>query len=460
VAVVGAGLVGPLLAAQLARRGYRVRVYERDPDPRQRRVRMGASINLTLSARGMAALDDIGVGDEVRARAAAAVARVVHLDDGRLHRLPYGESGEALLSVNRAALQELLITHAERRFSVPFAFDHACLDLNPRIPELTFATQPGRTVRRRPRHVVAADGAFSAVRQRLQRGYGFDYSQSYSRLAYTQIDVPAGESGWRTIRDALHLWPRGDAMLLAIPNRDGSFTATLLLPLEGPRSHAELRHDRDLVALFSDLFPDALECVPALGRNYRAHRPVPMVTIRCAPWSHSGRVLLVGDAAHAIFPSYGQGANAGLEDGRLLAECLAANDDDWPAAASDFERRRRPHTDAIAELSHRHLDDLRATMGTTDFLVRHRVERRLARLYPSAFRPLHAAISFTTTPYREAIARDAAWSPVVNRLCELLAGGGLADEALADDDIRSAVRAAGLAAGERVADPVPQPAGV
>jgi kynurenine 3-monooxygenase len=451
IAIVGAGLVGSLLAAYLGRRGYRVQVFERDPDPRLCRGPRGASINLTLSARGLAALDEIQVGDAVRARAVAASARVLHLSDGTLQRLPYSESGEALLSIKRDELNDLLISHAEADFSVPFAFGRCCTGVDPTTAELLLENATRRRIvrrriiRSRPRCIVGADGAFSAVRQRLQQRYGFNYSQRYSEHAYTQVDVPRSDvSGWLAMRDALHVWPRGDSMLLAIPNRDGSFTATLLLPLNGPRSHATLKRDSDVVELVRTLFPDAVDHLPTLVDDYRSHRAVPMVTIRCRPWSYTSRVLLIGDAAHAIFPSYGQGANAGLEDCRLLDECLDAHDDDWAAAVEDFEARRRPQTDAIAALSEQHLDALRETMGTDEFIVRHRLERRLAQLYPGAYRPLHGAISFTTVPYAEAVRRDASWRPLVDRLCNLSTVRERIDDPATERTIRELVAASGL----------------
>ena len=447
VAVVGAGLVGPVAAAILRRRGYRLHVYERGPDPRHVRRRGGASINLTLSARGLAALEEIGLADEVCARSVAASARVVHFADGSLQRLPYGVRGEALLSIRREELNRLVVDHAEARFGVVFSFGHACVGLAPARPELHFRTAGAApVVRRRPCRVVAADGAFSAVRQRLQRRYGFDYSQRYSSMAYSQWHVPAPAGGWATMRDALHVWPREDCMLLAIPNRDESFTATLLLPVEGPRSHASLFAEGTLRSTLAQLFPDAAGHLQPTRPSSGAARAVPMVTIRCRPWTVSGRVLLLGDAAHAIYPSYGQGANAGLEDCVLLDRSLDAHAGDWAAATAAFAADRKRDTDVIADLSERHLDALSSAMGTGEFVRRHALEQRLAKLYPDRYRPLHNAISFTTRPYREVVARDEQWRPVVDAM---LRRTDLVDRA-GDGRIRATVRAAVPGADGRV----------
>lgn len=421
VAIVGAGLVGTFLSIVMARRNFQVDVYERLPDPRKLDRSTGRSINLTLCTRGLAALDVAGISDAVRASAVRVGGRMLHRQDRPLTWLPYGPKNESLFAISRKHLSGVLLDEAEKFPGIHFHFSHRCtgLDLEQNCLELTNTTTDQR-VSRNHTFIIGADGAFSAVRLSVQQRYNFNYSQEYSSSSYSELPiVPNRDDDWTNRTDALHLWPRGRSMLLAIPNRDGTFTGTLLLPSRGRDSRETIKTGTALLAFMRECFPDAVDHVPHLTDTYFSARPIPMVTIRCTPWSYRGRVLLVGDAAHAVFPSYGQGANAGFEDCIMLDECLERWDENWDAICHLFEERRRPQTDAIAALSKQHLDDLQETMNHDDFILRSRVETRLTELFPGAYRSLYGMVAFTCMPYTEALELDAGRRGLIDELVSL-----------------------------------------
>jgi kynurenine 3-monooxygenase len=415
---VGAGLVGTLLAIVLARKNFRVEVYERLRDPRTLDWSTGRSINLTLCTRGFAALDRAGVGDAVRARTVPVRGRMLHRPGKPLAWLPYGANNESLFAIARNHLNAVLLEEAERLPGIHFHFGHRCagVDLEENWLEL-IDTATGQRISRKHEFIIGADGAFSVVRLSLQQQYNFNYSQEYSSSSYSELPIMQScDGGWTARTDALHLWPRGRSMLLAIPNLDGSFTGTLLLPAHGPQSRETLNTRPALLSFMREQFPDAVEHVPRLTNILFTGRPIPMVTIQCNPWSHRGRVLLIGDAAHAVFPSYGQGANMGFEDCSVLEECLELYDENWDAICRAFEERRRPQADAIATLSKQHLEDLRKTMSHDEFVLRSRVETRLNEIFPDAYRSLYGMVAFTCMPYTEALRLDAGRRGLIDEL--------------------------------------------
>jgi kynurenine 3-monooxygenase len=341
------------------------------------------------------------VGDAVRALVVRVRGRALHGGDKPATFLPYGPNDEALFAIDRGELSAVLLDQAQRVADIHFHFGQSCTGLNLDEHRIEFTnTATGERISRSDGLILGADGAFSTVRLSLQRLYNFNYSQQYSSSSYVELPiVPSGHSDWTSRTDFLHLWPRGRSMLLAIPNRDGTFTGTLLLPSRGAASHESLIDAPELRAFLRERFPDAVDHIPNLEEAYFSARPIPMVTIRCNPWSYRGRVLLIGDAAHAVFPSYGQGANAGFEDCIMLNECFDLCKGDWEAICPLFEERRRPHMDVIAALSEQHLDDLRDTMGGADFALRSRVETRLTEIFPDAYRSLYGMVAFTCMPY-------------------------------------------------------------
>lgn len=421
VAVVGAGLVGTLLSIFLTRRGFRVDVYERRADLRGRDLPPGRSINLTLCTRGLRALERAGVRAEVEELAVPCYGRVMHDEAGATTFQPYGNRREAIHSVSRNDLNRRLIDLAESRHGVRFHFEEACVGIDLDRPALELrgsGSGPTRTVEADV--VVGADGAFSAVRGHLQRTDRFDYSQHYVEQAYKELPLPAGEDGgWQLEGHALHIWPRGRYMLIGFPNLDGSFTLALHLPFEGDPSFESVRTETDLERLFRRAFPDALPRIPDLAERFFAAPTTSMVTIRCAPWSHRGRVALVGDAAHAVVPSYGQGANCGFEDCAILDACLDAAGDDWARALAELERLRKPDADAIADLSLRHFRELQDLVADERFLLRKAVERRVNELFPDRFVPLYNLVSFTGLSYVEALEIEEEQQDLVDRILAL-----------------------------------------
>ena len=422
VLVIGAGLVGSVLSLMLARAGCRVLICERHADPRPmgpsgKPAGMGGrSINLTICDRGFAALDRVQAGDAVRAISVPCYGRVVHHREGGLEYQPYGNRGEAIHSVSRNRLNRTLLEIALERPGIDCAFDEKCLEVDLTQPAATFQNRrSGALVTRRADRLFGADGAYSQVRLQMQKTLRFDYNQEYLDQGYKELRLPpAADGGWALEKNAVHIWPRGDHMLIGFPNTDGSFTVALHMPYGGHPSFSSITTEDDVLGLFRCAFPDALPLMPTLVHDYFAHPPTWMITVRCAPWIHEGRVALIGDAAHAIVPSYGQGANSGFEDCAVLADCLAAAGGGWAAALADFQRRRKPNADAIAELALDHFHELRDRVGDPDFLLRKEVERRLAEVDPQRFTPLYALVSFTSVPYVEARRRGAEQEALVS----------------------------------------------
>ena len=422
VIVIGGGLVGSLLSIFLARRGLSVRIYDRKPDPRKSQIRSGRSINLTLCERGFAALERVGAKEKVRAVTTPAYGRMIHAEDGQMAFQPYGNQGEALYSITRNELNRVLLDVAEKEHGVELCFGAKCAGLDPDAASVTLEDQAtGERRTERASCVFGADGAFSAVRLHLQKTDRFDFSQSYIDQGYKELTVPPAEAAaWGLNRNVLHIWPRGRYMLIGFANFDGSLTLALHLPHEGEVSFASLRTPDDLIALFTGSFPDTLGRIPNLVDDFFGRPVSSMVTIRCNPWVR-GRVALLGDAAHAVVPSYGQGANCGFEDCAVLDACLDLYGNEWELALAAYERERKPNADAIADLSLRHFKELRDRVGDPRFLLSKAIERRLELLYPERCRSLYSLVSFTTLSYVEALCKTRSLEILVESILD--AGG-------------------------------------
>ncbi|HZF12854.1 MAG TPA: NAD(P)/FAD-dependent oxidoreductase [Thermoanaerobaculia bacterium] len=418
IIIVGSGLVGSLLSIFLARRDYSVQVFDKKPDLRTSPLPSGRSINLTICHRGFQALDRVGAGDRVRAISTPAYGRRVHGENGEVVFQPYGNRGEALHAITRNELNRVLLDVAAKQHGVEFRFRHKCLGIDLSAPALTFENlDTGQLATERPAVVLGADGAFSTVRQQMLRSERFDCSQEYIQQGYKELTIPSGvvrASGLE--RHALHIWPRGRYMLIGFANFDGSTTLALHLPYEGSEpSFASIRSESDLLGLFARSFPDALPLLPQLVGNYFGRPVSSMLTVRCFPWVR-GKVALIGDAAHAIVPSYGQGANAGFEDCAVLDAALDRHAGDWEKALADYQRERKPNADLIAGLSLQHFSEIRDRLNDPRFLIRKAVERRLDEIYPGRFTSLYSLISFTGMSYVEALARTAKQEAIVDRI--------------------------------------------
>jgi kynurenine 3-monooxygenase len=406
--VVGGGLGGALIAIYLGRAGYDVEVYERRGDPRQGSPDEGRSINLAISTRGIESLAEVGLADQVLRTAIPMRGRMIHSRRGELAFQPYGtEARHVINSVSRAALSVALLDGAETCPSVRVRFGQRCAGVDLETATVSLLdTRTGISSTAGGDVVVGADGAFSAVRAQMLRLDRYDYQQAHLDYGYKELMIPAGPGArFRLEEHALHIWPRGGSMMIALPNPDGSFTCTLFWPLEGPGSFAALQTGEDVLQCFAEMFPDAVSLMPTLTADYFRNPTGTLVTVRSRPWHHRDRVVLLGDACHAVVPFYGQGANAAFEDCAVLSDALAAHGPDREAAFARYESLRKPHTDALADLSLANFVEMRDHTAFRVFRLTRRLEQQLHRIFPRWIVPLYTLVTFTRTPYADAVER-------------------------------------------------------
>jgi kynurenine 3-monooxygenase len=405
--LIGSGLAGGLLGAYLGRRGYDVDLYERRADPREGNIVGGRSINLAISTRGIHALEQLGIADEVLQHAIPMRGRMIHDKSGDLHFAPYDvDPNKCINSIGRAALNTTVIEAAQRYPNVHVHFNHRCADVDLTEAVGYLETENGR-VKARGDAVIGVDGAFSAVRQSMQRKIDrFEYDESYLAHGYKELAIPPGPDGsWRMEKHALHIWPRKSFMMIALPNPDGSFTCTLFWEFEGPRSFATTKTDDDVHRFFNEEFPDAVPLMPTLLDDFRRNPTGSLVTIRCAPWYHKDKVALVGDAAHAVVPFYGQGMNAAFEDCVVLDECLAKFSDNRERAFAEYFVRRKENADALADLAIENFIEMRDKTASRTFRAKKKLDHLLEGLLPGIYLPLYTMVTFTRIPYARAARR-------------------------------------------------------
>src|SRR5512140_146461 len=374
--LIGSGLAGGLLAAYLGRRGYEVDLYERRADPREGNIVGGRSINLAISTRGIHALERIGIADEALRHAIPMRGRMIHDKSGALHLAPYDvDPKKCINSIGRAALNATVIEAAQRYSNVRVHFNHKCtgVDINSAVAHLESATS-ACTVQSDA--VIGVDGAFSIVRESMQLKIGnFQYDESYLAHGYKELTIPPGPDGsWRMEKNALHIWPRKSFMMIALPNPDGSFTCTLFWEFEGPRSFATTKTDDDVHRFFEEEFSDAVPLMPSLLDDFRNNPTGSLVTIRCAPWFYRDKVCLLGDAAHAVVPFYGQGMNAAFEDCVVLDECLDEFPHNRERAFSEYFSRRKENTDALADLAIGNFIEMRDKTASKAFRTKKKLD--------------------------------------------------------------------------------------
>jgi kynurenine 3-monooxygenase len=413
VVICGAGLAGALQACYLGKLGYRVTLYERRGDPRQAGYMGGRSINLALSARGLWGLEGIGLKDEILTHAIPMRGRIMHKAEQkpRLIFQPYSKNpADAINSISRGGLNLALLNAAAKLDNVTLVFNQRCTDVDVERCTATFVDDSGgvrgNTTSPPADLIIGADGAFSAVRTALQKTDRFDYDQRFLGHGYKELHIPPAASGDFALNpNALHIWPRGSAMMIALPNPDQSFTCTLFWPFEGEHSFANLNSPAQVEDFFHRQYPDAVPLMPTLAQDFMANPVGSLVTVRCWPWSRysaRGTVVLVGDAAHAIVPFYGQGMNAAFEDVRVLAETLEAKGGDIRAAVDEYQRIRKPNADAIADMALENFVEMRDKVGSRAFLWKKRFEHAVEWLMPWWFRSRYELVSFSTVPYTRA----------------------------------------------------------
>ena len=413
--LIGSGLAGGLLAGYFGRRGYEVELYERRADSRAGNFVGGRSINLALSTRGIYALEQLGIADEVMRHAIPMRGRMIHDKSGELHFSPYDrDPNKCINSIGRATLNTTVIEAALRYPNVRVLFNHVCtdVDLDSATAQLLNTASPARTSTTQPLlargdSVIGVDGAFSAVRQSMQKKLdGFQYDESYLAHGYKELTIPPAAGGsWVMEKNALHIWPRKSFMMIALPNPDGSFTCTLFWEFKGPRSFESTKTDDDVRRFFDEEFPDAVPLMPALLEDYRENPTGSLVTIRCAPWYYKDKVALVGDAAHAVVPFYGQGMNAAFEDCVVLDECLAQFSDNRQRAFAEYFARRKENADALADLAVENFVEMRDKTASKAFRAKKKLDHALEGLLPGIYLPLYTMISFTRIPYAAAARR-------------------------------------------------------
>jgi kynurenine 3-monooxygenase len=419
ITLVGAGLNGPLLAIGLVQRGFPVEIYERRPDMRRVRMSAGRSINLALSTRGIHALAQAGLWKEIQKIAIPMNGRMMHSVASELTFQPYGKNdAEVIYSVSRAELNVALMNAAEAQ-GVRISFQRRCTGIDLKEGSLQLrdeATGEGRTLESMV--VIGCDGSASAIRSEMLRQNRFNFSQQYLDYGYKELTIPAGPGGKHVFETrALHIWPRGNYMLIALPNVDGTFACILFLPFEGADSFARLNTHSEVRDFFRSRFPDAVPLMPNLAEDFFANPTGAMVTIKCSPWHAEGRALLLGDAAHAIVPFFGQGINCGFEDCTWLLKLIDQHGGDWPRIFAEFEKERKANTDAIADLALENFVEMRDRVGDARFLFRKKVELALEAKLPKLFVPKYSMVTFHRIPYATALERGRVQDRILTELC-------------------------------------------
>ncbi len=404
IAIAGAGLVGTLLGIYLKKKNYNVTVFDRSEDIRKVKF-SGRSINLAMSTRGWHALDEVGIGDDIRKIAIPMDKRAIHLKDGSLSFQPYGINGEAIYSISRGGLNRMMIDLAEKA-GVNFEFNQRIWDVNLETATLYIGeNEHGPFEQRQFDMVFGADGAFSRIRHRMQRQNRFNYSQYFLNIGYKELTIPANEDGSHKIDpNSFHIWPRGEFMLIALSNDDGSFTCTLFMPFEGANSFEEINTEEKLTTFFTEYFPDTKDLIVNLKDDYFTNPTSSLVTMQCYPWTFKDKVALIGDSAHAIVPFYGQGMNAGFEDITALSDLLDDFPDDIEKVFENYQQIRKPNADAIAELSYRNFIEMSTKTADVDFLLQKKIEAWFTKKHPDKWLPLYDRVTFSLNPYEDALA--------------------------------------------------------
>ncbi|MBV6646646.1 MAG: FAD-dependent monooxygenase [Cyclobacteriaceae bacterium] len=400
IVILGAGLVGSLLATLLQKKGFEVTVMEKRSDPRSQNSEEGRSINLALSHRGIRSLKEAGIYEELSSSLIPMKGRMIHDIKGDLTIQPYGKAGQFINSVSRKLLNNLLISKAEQA-GVHFQFGAKCEKVDLQKMEITL-DQHGHLKILRGDLIIGADGAFSSVRKKMMLADRFNYKQYYIDHGYVELTIPATSGKFAMEPNYLHIWPRGQFMLIALPNPNHTFTCTLFFPFEGTPSFAHLATSQDLQSFFAAHFPDALKLMPDLDREFFQRSPSSMVTVECYPWVNN-RAVLIGDAAHAIVPFYGQGMNAGFEDCRLFMSIAETHHFDWDLVLDEFQRIRKKDADAISELALSNFIEMRDKVADDSFLRRKKIEALLHEKFPEDWIPLYSMVTFSDLPYSEAL---------------------------------------------------------
>ncbi|MGC2449540.1 MAG: NAD(P)/FAD-dependent oxidoreductase [Candidatus Sulfotelmatobacter sp.] len=420
ITLIGAGLNGPLLALGLVERGYQVEIYERRPDMRHVSMSAGRSINLALSTRGIHALTQADLWKQMQSIIIPMKGRMMHSVDSELTFQRYGkDESEVINSISRAELNIALMNAAEAG-GVKIFFQQRCLGIDGKTSNVRLQDEAnGAHHAVEAEVVIGCDGSASAIRNQMMKMPRFNFSQHYLDYGYKELTIPASPGGSHLLEiNALHIWPRGNYMLIALPNIDGTFACILFLPFEGPDSFERLTTHATVQEFFQLNFPDAFAIMPNLADNFFANPTGAMVTVKCSPWHVGGETLLLGDAAHAIVPFFGQGINCGFEDCTVLLELLDRHGPDWARVFSEFEQARKTNTDAIADLAVENFVEMRDRVADPRFLLRKKIELALEQKYPRRFIPKYSMVTFHRVPYSMALQRGQVQDAMLSELCQ------------------------------------------
>ncbi|HIA12863.1 MAG TPA: FAD-dependent monooxygenase [Flavobacteriales bacterium] len=412
VVIIGGGLVGSLLAIFLAKRGFIIDVYEKRPDMRKSDIAGGRSINLVISDRGWKALKAAGIEAEIQKLCIPVLGRMTHDLESKQTFLPYSRLNKAIYSVSRGELNERLITCAEAHQNVTFYFNHSCESVDHVSSTAHFLDNENNKIEIQGSLIFGADGANSKVRKCLltKKNIAEFGDHSYASEepidhGYKELIIPANADGsWKLDKNALHIWPRKQYMLMALANLDGGFTCTLFFPFKGSPSFESIKREEDLMTFFHETFPDAVPLMPTLVSDYFDNPSSSLMIVKCFPWTHKDKIALIGDAAHAIVPFYGEGMNCGFEDCRVLDELIEEHDKDWTKVLSAYQLLRKPNGDAIADLSLRNFIEMRDLVADPTFLLRKKIESKIFKKHPEKWVPLYSQVKFSDIPYAEALA--------------------------------------------------------
>ncbi|HYE35192.1 NAD(P)/FAD-dependent oxidoreductase [Methylocaldum sp.] len=433
ITLVGGGLAGCLLAVFLARRRFPVRVFERLPDMRKHRIPAGRSINLSLSTRGIHALKEVGLYREIEKHLVAMPGRMIHDQAGNLLYQPYGRDESAVhFSVERAVLNKILLDAAEAA-GTKFFFGEGCEWVDFENRRLLLRRESDDNRRALPfATVIGTDGAGSAIRHAMIEQKGIDCRDEHLPHGYKELAIPPGPDGApRLEKNALHIWPRGGFMLIALPNRDGSFTATLFLPHSGSVSFRTLTDERAILRFLETEFPDVLPLMANPVHDFLNHPTGTLGTIRCFPWHVADQALLLGDAAHAVVPFHGQGMNCAFEDCVVLDRLLDEHKD-LESLYLEFETRRKPDAEAIADMALENYVEMRDSVRDPKFHLRKHIEWLLEERHPGRFIPRYAMVMFHRIPYAVAKNRGDIEARIIDRLSESIERVEDVDLGLAD----------------------------
>ena len=447
IALVGAGLVGSLLAIFLARRGYKVDIYERRQDMRVEEISAGRSINLAISTRGIRALERLGLDDEILASAVPMRGRMIHSVEGELSFQPYGMNDrECINSISRATLNKALMTQAEKAGDVKIYFNKKACGMDASTGELSLLDEHTKDVETlKYDRVIGTDGSASAVRHEMLTQDGYDCDEHALEYGYKELLITPGENGeFKLEKNALHIWPRGNFMLIALPNFEGSFTCTLFLPFEGEPSFEHLYDDESIEAFFQEYFPDAVPLLDDLSMTFRSNPTGHMVTVKTSPWYSGERVLLVGDAAHGIVPFFGQGMNCGFEDCTVFDQMLEEHSKNetlnWEKLFAEFYQSRKVNTDAIADMAVENFVEMRDKVGDKHFLMQKAVEKVLQREFPGRYISRYGLVTFSNIPYKVALDVGVVDEEILTELCAGLSDPEEVDLAKAENLINTKLK--------------------